>query len=83
MVLLPATLAAEAGGHKRFELQAATVGEALRQLPVANLLFDESGELRRLINVFVNGVDARGTGLLDEPVDEQSEIRVIGAIAGG
>ena len=33
VVLLPGTLAAEAGGQKRFELRAATVGEALRQLP--------------------------------------------------
>ena len=41
VVLLPAVLAAEAGGQKRFELDAATVGEALRQLPVENLLFDE------------------------------------------
>jgi hypothetical protein len=30
VVLLPGTLAAEAGGQKRFELEAATVGEALR-----------------------------------------------------
>ena len=51
-------LAAEAGGQKRFEVAVGTVGEALRQLPVANLLFDETGELRRLINVFVDGIDA-------------------------
>jgi len=83
IVLLPATLGAEAGGQKRFELQAATVGEALRQLPVANLLFDESGELRRLINVFVDGADARGGRLLDEPLSADSEVRVVGAVAGG
>jgi molybdopterin converting factor small subunit len=83
VVLLPAMLAAEAGGQKRFELDAATVGEALKQLPVANLLFDEAGELRRLINVFVDGVDARGGGLLEEPLGADSEVRVVGAIAGG
>ena len=83
VVLLPAVLAAEAGGQKRFELQAATVGEALRQLPVHNLLFDEGGELRRLINVFVDGVDARGGQLLDEPLQAESEVRVVGAVAGG
>ena len=83
VVLLPATLAAEAGGQKRFELQATTVGEALRQLPVANLLFDESGELRRLINIFVDGVDARGGQGLDEPLSKESEVQVVGAIAGG
>src|SRR5439155_8465194 len=54
IVLLPSMLAAEAGGQKRFELEAATVGDALRQLPVANLLFNEHGDLRRLINVYVD-----------------------------
>jgi sulfur-carrier protein len=83
VVLLPAVLAAEAGGQKRFELEAATVGDALRQLPVRNLLFDERGELRRLINVFVDGIDARGGRLLEEPVERSSEIRVVGAVAGG
>jgi molybdopterin synthase sulfur carrier subunit len=83
IVLLPAVLAAEADGQKRFELDAATVGEALRQLPVRNLLFDEAGELRRLINVFVDGVDVRGGRLLDEEVGAESEVRVVGAVAGG
>jgi molybdopterin converting factor small subunit len=83
VVLLPGTLAAEAGGQKRFELQAATVGEALRQLPVANLLFDEAGELRRLVNVYVDSVDARSGRLLDEPLTDESEVRIVGAVAGG
>jgi len=83
VVLLPAVLAAEAGGQKRFELDAATVGDALHQLPVRNLLFDERGELRRLINVFVDGVDVRGGRLLEEPLQPESEVRVVGAVAGG
>jgi sulfur-carrier protein len=83
VVLLPAILAAEGGGQKRFEFEAETVGDALRQLPVANLIFDEGGELRRLINVYVDGVDARGADLLEERVGKDSEIRVVGAIAGG
>ena len=83
VVLLPAVLAAEAGGKKRFDLDASTVGEALQQLPVRNLLFDEAGELRRLINVYVDGVDARSGRLLEEPLDAQSEVRIVGAVAGG
>jgi hypothetical protein len=83
VVLLPAVLAAEAGGQKRFDLEAATVGEALRQLPVRNLLFDEAGELRRLINVFVDGIDVRGGRLLEEELGPSSEVRVVGAVAGG
>jgi len=83
VVLLPAVLAAEAGGQKRFELEAATVGDALRQLPVQNLLFDETGELRRLVNVYVDGVDARSGRGLEEPLGDDSEVRVVGAVAGG
>ena len=83
VVLLPAVLAAEAGGRKRFELDAATVGEALLQLPVRDLLFDEAGELRRLVNVYVDGLDARGGRLLEEELSEDSEVRIVGAVAGG
>ena len=82
-VRLPAMLAAEADGRKTFDVEAGTVGEALRQLPVSNLLFDETGELRALINVFVDGVDVRGGSGLDEAVGVDSEVRVVGAVAGG
>ena len=76
-------LAAEAGGEKRFEVDAGTVAEALRQLPVANLLLDEAGELKRLINVFVDGTDIRSGKGLDQALQPQSEVRIVGAIAGG
>jgi molybdopterin synthase sulfur carrier subunit len=82
-VLLPSILAAEAGGESRFELEAPTVGAALRALPIADLLFDEAGELRRLVNVYVNGVDVRGRGGLDGELGEGATVRVVAAIAGG
>ena len=42
-----------------------------------------AGELRRLINVFVDGADVRGGRGLDEPLQADSEVRIVGAIAGG
>jgi molybdopterin converting factor small subunit len=50
---------------------------------VADLLLDESGELRRLVNVYVDGKDARGLDGLDTPVADARVIRVIAAVAGG
>jgi molybdopterin converting factor small subunit len=82
VVVIPTVLAAETGGEKRFEVDATTVGEALQLLPVADLLLD-AGELRRLINVFVDGADVRGGRGLDEALQADSEVRVVGAIAGG
>jgi sulfur-carrier protein len=83
LVLIPSLLAAQAGGQGRFEVEAETVGEALRRLPVADLLLDESGELRRLVNVYVDGEDARRLDALETSLEEASEVRVIAAVAGG
>lgn len=82
-VALPSLLAAQAGGQGRFEVEATTVEHALRQLPVADLIFDEAGELRRLVNVYVDAKDIRQLGGLHTPVDSAHEIRVIAAVAGG
>jgi sulfur-carrier protein adenylyltransferase/sulfurtransferase len=76
-------LAAEVGGQRRFEVEADTVARALKSLPVSNLVFDERGELRQLVNVYVDGVDVRDSGGIDRPLAGGEEIRLIGAIAGG
>jgi hypothetical protein len=81
VVLLPSLLATEAGGQARFEVDANTVEQALRRLPVSDLLFDEHGALRSLVNVYVDGVDLRDRGGLDAPAT--GEIRVVAAVAGG
>ena len=76
-------LAAEVGGRRRFEVEADTVGSALRSLPVANLVFDERGQLRQLVNVYVDGVDAREHEGMDTRLTGGEEIRLVAAIAGG
>ena len=81
VITLPALLAAEAGGRRRFDVEAATLQEALMRLPIADLIFDETGALRALVNVYVNGVDARAD--LRVPVDGDADVRVVAAIAGG
>jgi sulfur-carrier protein len=80
-IRLPAILAREAGGRGRFESDAATLAEALRELPIADLIFDEQGRLRRLVNVFVDGDDARAD--LDAPLASDASVRVVAAVAGG
>jgi molybdopterin converting factor small subunit len=83
VVLLPSLLASEAEGRNRFELDAATLGEALRALPVASLVLDERGELRPLVNVYVDGVDARDRDGLETALTGPETIRLVAAIAGG
>jgi molybdopterin converting factor small subunit len=80
VILLPSLLAAEAGGEKRFESQASTLRAALGELPIANLIFDEAGERRPLVNLFVDGAETRD---LDAPLSADAEVRIVAAIAGG
>ena len=83
LVRVPSLLADQAGGQGTFDVEARTVGEALQGLPVRDLLLDERGELRRLVNVYVDGEDARRGEGLETPLDGAEEVRVIAAVAGG
>ena len=65
---------------KQFDLEAATVREALRALPVSDLVLDEGGEVRSLVHVYVDGERAHD---LDAPLGEASQVRIVAAIAGG
>jgi molybdopterin converting factor small subunit len=80
VILLPSLLAREAGGSGRFETDAPTVREALCGLPIQDLLFDEHGTLRPLVNVYV---DRAQVDDLETPLDESTEVRLVAAVAGG
>jgi sulfur-carrier protein len=82
-VLLPGLLADQAGGRKEFQLEAPTVGAALRALPVRDLLFNERNELRPLVNVYVDGEDVRGRSGVDTELRGEETVRVVAAVAGG
>ena len=63
-VRIPTQLRPLAGGAGEVDVEGATVGEALKALDVAHpgfaeRLFDESGNLRRFVNVFVGEEDIR------------------------
>ena len=79
-VLLPGLLATEAGGQKEFDVDVATVGDALRALPVRDLVLDEHDEIRSLVHVYVDGERAND---LEAAVTAASKIRIVAAIAGG
>lgn len=59
--------------------------EALeRQYPgLKERLCDESGELRRFVNVYVNGEDVRFLQGLATPLKPGDEVSIVPAVAGG
>jgi molybdopterin converting factor small subunit len=82
-VAVPGILAAQAEGRRSFEIEAETVGDALRALPVDDLLFNERGELNRHLNVYIDGTDHRERGGLEGSLAGASEIRVVAMVSGG
>jgi sulfur-carrier protein len=82
-VVVPSILATQAGGRRHFAVEAETVGEAMRALPVADLLFNERGEWSRHLNVFVDGRDAREHGGSACPLTGAREILIIAMLSGG
>lgn len=46
-------------------------------------LCDETGELRRFVNIYVNGDDVRFHSGLQTPVEADAEVSIVPAVAGG
>jgi sulfur-carrier protein len=82
-VVVTGMLAAQAEGRQRFSIDGGTLGEALHALPVADLIFNERGDLNQHLNVYVDGIDARELGGLSAPLAEAHEVRVVAMVSGG
>ena len=46
-------------------------------------LLDENGELRRFVNIYVNGEDVRFMEGLTTPLKDGDEVSIVPAVAGG
>lgn len=87
-VRIPTQLRALAGGAGEVEVDGGTVGDALKALDAAHpgfgeRLFDESGNLRRFVNVFMGEEDIRFLEGLGTPVTPGAVVSVVPAVAGG
>lgn len=90
-VRLHGVLHEHAGGRPRVDLRladGATVGDALdvlaEQLPaVERRIRDETGRLRRHVNLYVDAEHVRAVGGLACPLHHGAEILVLPAVSGG
>jgi molybdopterin synthase sulfur carrier subunit len=87
-VRIPTQLRPLAGGNSSVSVEGSTVGEVLKGLEVAHpgfqdRLFDESGKLRRFVNVFVADEDIRFLDGVDTAVADGATVSIVPAVAGG
>lgn len=87
-VRIPTPLRAVTGGLADVESSAPSVVECIRELEVkfpgfSDRVLDDTGEVRRFVNVFVNGEDIRFLNGLDTNLKAGDELSIVPAMAGG
>ncbi|HRH45711.1 MAG TPA: molybdopterin-synthase adenylyltransferase MoeB [Pyrinomonadaceae bacterium] len=87
-IVIPTALRQFAGGESEIEVEAGTVGEALNSLTSNHVelkkhLYNDAGQLRNFVNVYVGDEDIRDLDGTDTTIRKGDEILIIPAIAGG
>ncbi len=87
-VRIPTILRTYTGGESEVSASGATLAEVLDDLDanfsgIKGRILDESGELRRFVNVYVGNEDVRFLDNLATPTPDGTQISVIPAVAGG
>jgi molybdopterin converting factor small subunit len=87
-VRIPTPLRSATGGESIVTVDAATVREMVadldRQHPgIRDRICEESGEIRRFVNVFVGDEDIRFLQGLDTQIPPGTQVSIIPAVAGG
>ncbi len=87
-VRIPTPLRKLTNNEDVVEINAATVGDAIAELQarypgIRERLLDESGAVRRFVNVYVNEEDIRFLQNQQTRLKDGDELSIIPAIAGG
>jgi molybdopterin converting factor small subunit len=87
-VRIPTQLRELSGGAAELTTEGATVAEALKAIEAAHpgfaeRLFDDQGELRRFVNVFVADEDIRFLDGVNTAVAPGATVSIVPAVAGG
>jgi molybdopterin synthase sulfur carrier subunit len=87
-VKIPAALRQYTQNQSDLQVDASTVEETLQKLDklfpgLRAFILNESNELRRYVNVFVNGKDIRAGEGITTKLKEGDQVRIVPAVAGG
>jgi len=87
-VRIPTPLQKMTNNQAEVSVEGATVGEVIEKLNstypgLKERVCDESGKIRRFINIFVNEQDIRFLKKEETAVKDGDEVSIIPAIAGG
>jgi molybdopterin synthase sulfur carrier subunit len=87
-VRIPQPLRGLTGNQGTVKVDGGTLAACISSLEssypgIRQRLMDEGGELRRFVNVYVNGEDVRFIEGLKTPLKDGDEVSIVPAVAGG
>jgi molybdopterin synthase sulfur carrier subunit len=87
-VFIPSPLRRYTAGQSKVQVSGSTINEIIenleRQYPgVKSRLCDESGQIKRYVNVFVNEEEIRALQGANTRLADKDEISIVPAMAGG
>jgi molybdopterin synthase sulfur carrier subunit len=87
-VFVPSSLRRYTAGQSKAQVSDGTINEIIedleRQYPgVKSRLCDDSGQIKRYVNVFVNDEEIRALQGADTAVADRDEVSIVPAMAGG
>ena len=87
-IRIPSPLRRYTNSQSKVNIGGANIQELIENLEatypgVKSRLCDENGQIKRYVNVFVNGEEIRTLQGPDTPVAEQDEVSIVPAMAGG
>jgi sulfur-carrier protein len=87
-IRIPTPLRKLTNGKEEVSATGSTIGALLSNLEtqypgIKERICDDSGQIRRFVNIFANDEDIRFLQNLDTPVKDSDEVSIVPAIAGG
>jgi molybdopterin synthase sulfur carrier subunit len=87
-VRIPSPLRRYTNGQSKVEGKGANINELIENLEnqypgVKTRLCDDNGQIKRYVNVFVNGEEIRTLKGSETPITDKDEISIVPAMAGG
>lgn len=87
-IMIPTVLRKATQGQSEIRLSGASIADCIDKLEaqfpgIKDRLCDENGEIRRFVNIYVNGEDIRFIGGKNTPVKAGDEVSIVPAVAGG
>lgn len=87
-VRIPSPLRRYTQSQSKVDVSGGNIGEVIESLEtqfpgIKSRLCDDNSQIKRYVNVFVNGEEIRTLQGIETPIEDRDEVTIVPAMAGG